>query len=261
MRTKTIVSWNVNGIRAACRKGFVDRVREMNPDVLFLQEVRAFEDQIPEEARELKGYYSYFFPAQRPGYSGVAAYFKEPPSSVQSGLGIEKFDVEGRFHAFEWNGLVLMNGYFPNGSGKNRDHSRVPYKLDFYRAVQELAENARETKPVAVFGDWNTAFAEIDLARPKTNHKTSGFLPIEREEMSRWFDAGWRDPFRERHVGEEGHYTWWSQRAGARQRNVGWRIDYSLVSESLCDHTVDADILPDVTGSDHCPIRLALDIE
>ena len=157
--------------------------------------------------------------------------------------------------------MVVINGYFPKGSGKDRDNSRVPYKLDFYQAVFERAQRLRRRQPVLVMGDFNTAHTELDLARPRDNVKNSGFLPEERAEIDRWIEAGWVDAFRRRHHGEPGHYTWWRQWGGAREKNVGWRIDYVIASPSAMKKIRDAFIWPHVMGSDHCPVGVDIDLD
>ena len=254
-----VVSWNVNGLRACARKGFLDFLREAEADVIGLQEVRAFADQLPDEVRAPRGWHAHFSPAARPGYSGVALYAREPLPRVETALGEERFDVEGRLQIAKAGRIAIINAYFPKGSGKDRDNSRVPYKLDFYRRVFDRAQKLRRRQPVLVIGDYNTAHREIDLARPKDNVKNSGFLPEERAELDRLLDAGWVDTFRRMHPDEPGHYSWWSQRGGARARNVGWRIDYVLASPAAMKRVRRAFIWPAVAGSDHCPVGVDLD--
>ena len=256
-----VVSWNVNGLRACARKGFLDFLREAEADVLGLQEVRAFAEQLPDEVRAPRGWHAHFCPAARPGYSGVALFAREPLPRIETSLGEERFDVEGRLQIAKVGRIAVINAYFPKGSGKDRDNSRVPYKLDFYRRVFDRAEKLRRRQPVLVIGDYNTAHREIDLARPKDNVKNSGFLPEERAELDRLFDAGWVDTFRRLHPDEPGHYSWWSQRGGARARNVGWRIDYVLASPAAMKRVKRAFIWPAVAGSDHCPVGVDLDAD
>ena len=248
-----ILSWNVNGLRACTRKGFRGFLAECGADVLALQEVRAFPEQLDGDVRAPEGWQAAFAPAERPGYSGVALYSREAPDRIETEL-LPRFDVEGRFIAAHFGRLVVASVYFPKGSGRERDNSRVPYKLDFYRAVFDRVEHLRRRGPVFVAGDYNTAHEAIDLARPKGNVKNSGFLPEERDEISRWLDAGWVDTFRARHPDAPGHYTWWRQFGGARERNVGWRIDYVLASPSANKRVQRAFIWPQATGSDHCPV-------
>ena len=255
-----IVSWNVNGLRACAKKGFVESLRRSNADIVGLQEVRAFADQLPDEIRNLDGWHIHYCPAERPGYSGVALFSRQPPTRIETSLGEQRFDVEGRLQIARFDRLTVINAYFPKGSGKDRDNSRVPYKLDFYRAVFDRARKLRRRQPVLVIGDYNTAHHEIDLARPKDNVKNSGFLPEERAELDRLLEAGWIDTFRRLHPGEAGHYSWWSQRSGARARNVGWRIDYVLASPAAMKRVREAFIWPAVMGSDHCPVGVDLDL-
>ena len=248
-----ILSWNVNGLRACTRKGFRSFLADCGADVLALQEVRAFPEQLDDDVQAPEGWQASFAPAERPGYSGVALYSREVPDRIETELE-PRFDVEGRFIAAHFGRLVVASVYFPKGSGRERDNSRVPYKLDFYRAVFDRVERLRRRGPVFVTGDYNTAHEAIDLARPKGNVKNSGFLPEERAEISRWLDAGWVDTFRARHPDAPGHYTWWRQFGGARERNVGWRIDYVLASPSADKRVQRAFIWPEATGSDHCPV-------
>ena len=253
-----IVSWNVNGLRACAKKGFVPFLNASGADVVALQEVRAFPAQLDAATREPEGWHATFAPAERPGYSGVGIYSRQPPDKVEVRLGKREFDVEGRFIVAHFGRLAVASVYFPKGNGRERDNSRVPYKLGFYAAVFDHVQRLRRRGPVFVVGDYNTAHHAIDLARPKTNKKSSGFLPEERAEVTRWLDAGWVDTFRAQHPEEPGHYTWWRQFGGARENNVGWRVDYVLASPSGSRRVEDAFIWPDVTGSDHCPVGVDL---
>lgn len=253
-----IVSWNVNGLRACAKKGFLDFLQNSQADVVCLQEVRAFESQLPREVAQPHGWYVSFAPAQRPGYSGVALYSRRQPDRVDTALGQPRFDAEGRYLCAHFGRMAIASVYFPKGSGKDRDNSRVPYKLAFYAAVRRQATRLRKRGPVFVVGDYNTAHRAIDLARPASNRKTSGFLPEERAELDRWIDAGWVDTFRKRHPDEPDHYTWWRQFGGAREANVGWRIDYVFASPGGARRVGDAFIWPDVMGSDHCPVGVDL---
>ena len=202
--------------------------------------------------RAPRGWYAHFAPGG-PGYSGVAIYSRAKPDEVEIRLhdGVSTWKAGS---SPQFGRRSIVNGYFPKGSGSKRDNSRVPYKLDFYAAVFERVQKLRRRGAVFVIGDYNTAHEAIDLARPKTNEKTSGFLPEERAEITRWIAAGWIDTFRARHPGEEGHYTWWRQWGGARENNVGWRIDYVLASPSAAKRVPDAFIWPEVRGSDHAPV-------
>lgn len=253
-----IVSWNVNGLRACARKGFNEFLETSGADVVAVQEVRAFPHQLEPETRNPPGWHTAFFPAERPGYSGVAIYSRAEPTRVETHLGIEEYDAEGRFIVTRFNRLAIASVYFPKGNGKERDNSRVPYKLGFYRAVFDRVQQLRRNGPVLVTGDYNTAHTELDLARPKGNVKSSGFLPEERDEMTRWLDAGWVDVFRRQHPDEPGHYTWWRQWGDAKANNVGWRVDYVLTTPSAARLVSDAFIWPDTEGSDHCPVGVDL---
>ena len=253
-----IVSWNVNGLRACARKGFLDFLEDSWAHMVCLQEVRAFEHQLAPEVRAPAGWHAVFSPAERAGYSGVALYSREPPGRVETALGEARFDTEGRLIIARFGRLTVASVYFPKGSGRGRDNRRVPYKLDFYAALFDRLQALRRRGPVLVAGDYNTAREPIDLARPAANTKTSGFLPEERAELTRWLDAGWVDTFRARHPGAAGHYTWWRQWGGAREKNVGWRIDYVLASPAAARYVTNAFIWPHVTGSDHCPVGVDL---
>jgi len=250
-----LVSWNVNGIRAAVRRGFWDWLAADRPDVLCLQETRIRTDQLNGRLENPAGYYAYWNSAERRGYSGVATWCRERPRAVQDGFGDARFDVEGRVLVTQHDGFTLVNAYFPSGQ---RGHERVEYKLQFYDALLAYCSSLRAAgHQIFVCGDFNTAHQPIDLARPKQNLKTSGFLPEEREALGRWLDQGFVDVFRELHP-EAVEYTWWTYRLEARERNIGWRLDYFLVDEDLTPRLEDALILGDVTGSDHCPVALIL---
>ena len=254
-----VVSWNVNGIRAAARKGFGDWLAAADAEFVGLQEVRALPEQIPAEVRESAAHHAYWVAAEKKGYSGVGFLARRAADDVVTTLDVPEFDVEGRFQMLRFGRLRIANAYFPNGSGKGRDNSRIPFKLAFYRRVFELFEAAvRDGEPVLVMGDFNTAHREIDLARPRQNVETSGFRPEEREELDRWLDAGWVDTYRHFHP-ETACYSWWSQRRGVREKNIGWRIDYVLASPGAMEFVRGAFIDVDVQGSDHCPIGVDLD--
>ena len=256
-----IVSWNVNGLRACARKGFSSWLGETEAEVVGLQEVRALESQLTEDIVAPEGWYTAFNPAEKKGYSGVALYSRHPIEELETSLEVPEFDIEGRVQIALINGVRIANVYFPNGSGKNRDNSRIPYKLSFYQRLHEVLHPWNEAgDPLLVIGDFNTAHEAIDLARPKSNTKTSGFRPEEREELSRWLSEGWVDSFRLHHPDSEGMYTWWSNRPGVRERNVGWRIDYGFVSSQTAKLCTSAWIETDTLGSDHCPIGLELDL-
>lgn len=258
-RDVRVYSWNVNGIRAATKKGLDQWVQRSQAEIIGLQEVRADATSIPEEILALDDYEQHYVAAEKKGYSGVGLLSKRKPDRLDTTLGENRFDSEGRLQVARFGRLVVANGYFPNGSGKDRSNDRVPYKLDWYRALFDKVEKWRRGGyRVLVMGDWNTAHKEIDLARPKDNRKTSGFLPEECAELDRWVEAGWVDTFRAFEPGPD-HYSWWSQRFGVRAKNIGWRIDYVLASPSAMPFVRNAFIEPDTQGSDHCPIGVDLD--
>ena len=254
-----IVSWNVNGLRACAKKGFTRWLGSSGAQIVGLQEVRAREEQLPEAVRAPRRWHTHFVHAEKPGYSGVGLYSRQAPDRIVTSLGEERFDREGRLQIAHFGRLVVANAYFPKGSGTQRDNSRVPYKLDFYAALFDAVERLRRGgRRVLVIGDFNTAHREIDLARPRDNRETSGFLPEERAEIDRWVKAGWVDTFRRFEPGA-GHYSWWSQRQGARARNVGWRIDYVFASPAAMRFVKAAFLRPKVRGSDHCPVGIEVD--
>jgi len=254
-----IASWNINGIRACARKGFGEWLDRSGAEIVAVQEVRARREQVPEELERRRGWHFEVASAQRAGYSGVALFAKRPADAVRTGIGVAEIDREGRLMIARFGRLRLVNAYFPNGNGKNRDLSRIPYKLDFYRRLfDELEAASRGGERVLVMGDFNTAHRAIDLARPKQNRENSGFREEEREALDLWIRHGWTDTFRHFEKGE-GHYTWWSQRFGVRERNIGWRIDYILASPGAMPFVRGAAIHPQVTGSDHCPISVEVD--
>lgn len=255
MKKLKMISWNVNGIRAVAKKGFHEWFEKANPDILCLQETKAWEEQLDESLTNIKNYHAYFSEAYKKGYSGTVTYTKEEPVKVEHGIGVEAFDREGRFVITEYSGFVLYNIYFPNGK-MNKD--RLKYKMDFYEAFQKHAVKMKKKgKKIIVCGDVNTAHKEIDLARPKENRKTSGFLPEECDWIDRFLDAGFIDTLRLFNQDEK-VYTWWDMITRARDRNVGWRIDYFYISENLKDNIKNAWTMPDVLGSDHCPIGIEL---
>ena len=255
-----VLSWNVNGLRACAKKGFLEFLQGCGADVVGIQEVRAFPHQLERRVAAPDGWHATFSPAERPGYSGVGIYSRVAPTTVETSLGDPVFDAEGRFVVARFaRRLAVASVYFPKGSGRDRDNGRVPYKLAFYRAAFDRLDALRRYCPVLVVGDYNTAHAPLDLARPSSNKRNSGFLPEERAELTRWSDAGWVDTFRARHPDAPGHYTWWRQWGGARERNVGWRIDYVFASPSAARRVREAFIWPQVTGSDHCPVGVDID--
>ena len=249
----SIRCWNINGIRAAWKKGLPDWIEKENPDVLCLQETKAQPDQLGDDIKQFKDYKSYFFSAEKKGYSGVAIYTRKEPIRVSNGLNNPLFDNEGRVLEMEFDNFILFNVYFPNGG---RGPERVKYKLDFYDALFNRSQELRKKqKNIVICGDYNTAHKEIDLARPKENVKTSGFLPIEREWVDKIIGMGYVDIFREYNK-EPGQYSYWDQITRARDRNVGWRIDYYMVTKEMQSIVSNPTILMNVMGSDHCPIGL-----
>jgi exodeoxyribonuclease-3 len=255
-----IVSWNVNGMRAIAAKGFPEFFASCGADVLGVQETRCSGDDVPEPLRRPAGWHTHWVCAERKGYSGVGLSSRYPFDEVTTSLGVQTMDREGRLQIARIGRLRIVNCYFPNGSGTDRNNDRVPFKLRFYRRLYQVLEPAKAAgEPIVVMGDFNTAPDEIDLARPKQNLKTSGFLPEERAELARWLSSGWIDTFRAFRAGEPGHYTWWSQRYGVREKNIGWRIDLALASPGAARYLKAASIHPEVKGSDHCPISVDLD--
>ena len=250
----TIVSWNVNGIRAAVRNGFIDWLRVSEPDVVCLQETRAHPHEVGAELRAPAGYRAFWHSAQRKGYSGVATFTKKEPLSVRPS-GIEAFDVEGRVMVLEFKDFMLVNAYFPNSQP---ERARIDYKLAFCQTILELCNRLREGgKNVILSGDYNIAHTEMDLARPKENEENPGYLPEEREAMTRFLSAGYVDTFRH-FTKEGGHYTWWSYRGNARAKNVGWRLDYHCVNKEFVPRVKSSVIFSTVTGSDHCPVAITI---
>jgi exodeoxyribonuclease-3 len=250
-----ILCWNVNGIRAAGRKGFLEWLHTESPDIICIQETKAHPEQLDESLLQPHGYHAYWNYPENKGYSGVATFTKTQPVSVQNGFGIEKYDIEGRVIITEYPEFVLFNIYFPNGK---KDAARLRYKMDFYEDFLEYVEPLKaQGKKLVVCGDYNTAHKEIDLSRPRENEKVSGFLPMEREWIDRFIAHGFVDTFR--HFNKEPHqYTWWDLKTRARERNIGWRIDYFFVTENLLPSVSKAFIMPEVMGSDHCPIGILL---
>jgi exodeoxyribonuclease-3 len=252
-----ILSWNVNGIRAVTKKGFRDWLLKTMPDILCLQETKALEEQFPDDIRNLEEFHLYYAAAERKGYSGVALFSRPEPRKVQNGFGIERFDSEGRTLIAFYDEFILFNIYFPNGKASKE---RLKYKMDFYDAFLDYVDSLKaKNRGIVICGDVNTAHKEIDLARPKENEKVSGFLPEERAWIDTLIDHGYYDTFRMFNQ-EPGNYSWWDYKTRARERNIGWRIDYFFVSENLKEKVKSASIISDVTGSDHCPIGIELDL-
>ena len=250
-----IISWNVNGIRAAEKKGLFDFIKKESPDILCLQEIKATQEQLPPHLKNPPGYHSFFNSAEKGGYSGVATYTKDKPVEVKTGFGIEKFDKEGRILITKFPKFTLFNIYFPNGK---QSKERLDYKLKFYDTFLDYAYELKNKKNnIVVCGDFNTAHKEIDLARPKENEKISGFLPIERAWIDRFIEHGYVDTFRYYNK-QPNQYTWWDMKSRARERNVGWRIDYFFVNKEFMPNVKKAFIMHDVMGSDHCPIGIEI---
>lgn len=253
---QTFYSWNVNGIRAAQKKGFLDWLAAAQPAILGVQETKAHPNQLDEALLAPPGYHTYWASAEKRGYSGVALFSKTKPVSVQIGLGIDQFDREGRTIVADYGDFVFITAYFPNGS---RDHSRVPYKMQYKADFLAFCNALREEGRAVIFcGDVNTAHRPIDLARPKQNQQTTGFLPEERVWLDDITAQGYVDTFRHLYPEQEGAYSWWSYIGGARSRNVGWRLDYFFTTPDLAPRIEDAAIHTDVLGSDHCPVSLTL---
>ena len=254
---KTFISWNVNGIRAVAKKGFFEWFAKTGPDFLCLQETKAHEDQLTMEFKILSNYTVYFCSGVRRGYSGTAIYAKEPALNVSSSIDDDQYDHEGRHIILEYKDFFLCNIYFPNG---RMNAERLKFKMGYYAAFLKFLIKLKATgKHVIICGDVNTAHREIDLAHPKENEKYSGFLPGERAWLDELLAAGFIDTFRSFNSNPE-QYTWWDQKSRARERNVGWRIDYFFINKDAQNLLKDATIMPEVMGSDHCPIKILLDV-
>jgi len=257
MSKLNLLSWNVNGIRAAHKKGFLEWLEKEKPDILCVQETKAQEEQLTSELLSPNCYKTYWSSAEKKGYSGVATYTKIEPKEVKKGLDIKRLDNEGRTLISDFGDFILYNIYFPNGQ---RSQERLDFKLDFYNEFLKQVNKLKDKgKKIIVCGDVNTAHTEIDLARPKENKDTSGFLPVERSWMDKFFSYGYIDTFRH-FCKEGGHYTYWDPVTRARERNVGWRIDYFFITPNLLKSLKKAFILSDVMGSDHCPLGIELDL-
>jgi exodeoxyribonuclease-3 len=250
-----IITYNVNGIRAAMTKGLMSWIAQANPDVLCLQEVKATPEQVGVFELEEMGYHHYWYPAQKKGYSGVAIFSKIKPDHIEYGCGIKEYDDEGRVLRADFGDLSVMSVYHPSGSsGDLRQAFKMKWLSDFNTYIDTL----KKTRPNLVLcGDYNICHKPIDIHNPKSNATTSGFLPEEREWMEQFINNGFIDTFR--HFNQEPHqYTWWSYRAGSRGKNLGWRIDYNMATENLKDRLQRAVILPDALHSDHCPVLLEI---
>jgi exodeoxyribonuclease III len=252
-----IITWNVNGLRAILAKGSWEWVQSQSADVVCLQEIKSRPEQLPESVKDFHGEYQAIWnPAERPGYSGVATFFRQPVVEHHLGMGNERFDHEGRIIQTVHDGIRLFNIYFPNGQ---RDLGRLDYKLNFYACLLDICDQMhRQGEQIILCGDFNTAHQEIDLRNPKSNQHTSGFLPEERAWIDTYLEHQFVDIFRNLYPQRE-QYTWWTYISNARQRNVGWRLDYFLVSQSLAKRVKDVVIHDEIMGSDHCPVSLWLD--
>ncbi|MHB8193708.1 MAG: exodeoxyribonuclease III [Bellilinea sp.] len=255
MTSLKITTWNVNGYRAVLKKGFDSWIRQDQSDVICLQEVKTRPDQVDEVFRSWDGYDAYWNPAERPGYSGVAVFTRTHPLEIGYGLDDARFDSEGRVIWLRFSDFTLYNIYFPNGQ---RGMDRVAYKLDFYSRLLEIcSERHSRGERIILTGDFNTAHQEIDLANPKQNSHISGFLPEERAWVTRYLENGFTDAFRHLYP-DKVQYTWWTYITNARARNVGWRLDYYLVSSAMMSGIKDVEIQDQVMGSDHCPVSIFL---
>ncbi len=251
-----LISWNVNGLRAVVKKNFFEDFNQMNADILCLQETKAQDDQVAEALKDLTDYHIFSNSAEKKGYSGVAIISKEEPLNVTPNMGIEEHDNEGRVLCAEYKDFFLVNVYVPNSQN---DLNRIDYRQEWDLAFYNYLKKLEETKPVLVCGDFNVAHTEIDLARPKANYnKSAGFTQKEIDGMDRFTNGGLKDTFRHFYPKQTDIYSWWSYRAGARTKNIGWRIDYFLASENFLPKIKDAFILNDVMGSDHCPVGISL---
>lgn len=246
------VSWNVNGIRAAMTKGFMDYFNQADADIFSLQETKLSQGQI---TLELPGYFQYWNYAEKKGYSGVAVFTKKEPLTVLYGLGIEEHDKEGRVITLEYEDFFHVTAYVPNSQDKN---ARLDYRMEWENAMRAYLVQLNEKKPVVFCGDLNVAHEEIDLKNPKTNRRSAGFTDEERGKFSQLLDSGFIDSFRHFYPELTGAYSWWSYRFQSRKNNAGWRIDYFLVSEQLRDRLLSASIHSSIMGSDHCPVELVL---
>ncbi|MHA8065159.1 exodeoxyribonuclease III [Aquirufa sp. ROCK2-A2] len=249
------ISYNVNGIRAAIQKGFIDWLKVENPDIICLQELKAEIDQVNLTDIEALGYQIYWHSAQKKGYSGVAIFSKIQPKHVEIGCGIEKYDSEGRVIRLDFETFSIMSVYMPSGSsGDDRQAFKMEWLSDFHAYAQDLISKIPH---LIISGDYNICHKEIDIHNPKSNANSSGFLPEEREWLENFIQTGFIDTFR--HINPDPHhYSWWSYRAGARGKNLGWRIDYHLATKALENRIAHAEILPQIYHSDHCPIVLEI---
>jgi exodeoxyribonuclease-3 len=249
-----IISWNINGINSCLKKGLIKFIKNEDADIYCFQETKSSPERVEEEFLHLEEYHQFWFSAEKKGYSGTLVLSKKKPLSVVSGIGIEKFDSEGRVIALEFEEFFMVNVYFPHS---RRELERIDFKLEFNNELEKFVQYLGDMKPVIIASDFNVAHKEIDLANPKQNERNAGFTNQERE----WFDSflklGYIDTFREFNK-EGGNYTWWTYRFKSRERNIGWRVDYLIISEELRPKLQSSEILNKVMGSDHAPIRMEM---
>ena len=254
-----LISWNVNGLRAAVNKGFDDFFKKENADIFCIQETKMQEDQLDENIKGIfKEYNSYWNSAEKKGYSGTAIFTKKKPMNVTYGIGIEEHDKEGRVITLEFENFFMVNCYTPNAK---RELERLDYRMVWEDEFRKYLLKLNESKPVVMCGDLNVAHEEIDLKNPKTNRRNAGFTDEERGKMTELLNAGFTDTFRYLYPGKPDMYTWWSYMFKAREKNAGWRIDYFIVSKSIENKIKESYIYSEIMGSDHCPVGLALDID
>ncbi len=248
-----ILSWNVNGLRAAIKNGILDELKKEDPDIILFQEVKVDKLSVPEEIYHLN-YKVYLNSAEKKGYSGTMALSKIEPLNYSTGIGIPEFDSEGRVQTLEFEEFYIVNSYFPNSQ---HGLTRLDFKMDFNDKILNYLESLKKKKPVIITGDFNVAHEEIDIARPKDNEKNAGFTIEERTFMSKFLEEGYIDSYRYFHK-DPGHYSWWSYRFNAREKNIGWRIDYFIISKDFIDKLKDSIIMENIKGSDHAPLELLI---
>jgi len=257
-----IISWNVNGVRAVLKKGFLDFLKKEKPDILCLQEIKIAKKDIEKEQFDFSDYEEYWNSAERPGYSGICVLIKSGPTAlkavglleVKNGIGIKKFDKEGRVQTLDLGKFYLVNTYFPNA---NHELSRLDYKLEFNNELLKYLKKLEKKKPIIICGDFNVAHEEIDLARPKDNVGNAGFTNEERDWMTKFLNDGFVDVFRDKYP-KKIQYTWWSYRFNVRAKNIGWRVDYFCISDKLSKQIKKIEILDKIKGSDHCPVKIEI---
>lgn len=253
-----IISWNVNGLRSAYSKGFIEWLIQYEPYVLCLQEIKSKRNDLPIDLMDLKGYYTFWHSAEKPGYSGTAIFSKEKPLSIEMGLGNIDFDQEGRVLIAHFPDFSIINCYVPNG---RPDHSRVGFKINFYSLLLEKSLNLKnEGKNVIICGDWNVAHKEIDLFDPESNFKKTGFLKEERNCIDNFIKNGFQDAYRYLYPNLGGRYTWWLSGGNSKKNNTGWRFDYFFTNNELLDKVSDSKIYREIDFSDHCPISIILSV-